>query len=366
MTIALIAGARPNFIKIAPIIKEFEQNQVEYTLIHTGQHYDYDMSKVFFEQLSLPEPDYYLGIGSGSHNYQIAHTMLSLEKVFTKIQPYIVVVVGDVNSTLAGALSAVKAGFPVAHIEAGLRSFDKTMPEEINRILTDSISDFLFTTCLDANENLLREGITSEKIHFVGNVMIDTLLMLKEYIDSSKILEQFGLIDQPFIYITLHRPSNVDVPSQVDKIANALTELSGMGIKIIFPIHPRTKANLKNFGLLEKYDKIPNLIITQPLGYVDAIALMQASKAVITDSGGVQEETTFLGIPCLTLRPNTERPITIKIGTNTLLHNGPDMIPEEVDKILKGNFRKGSVPELWDGKAAKRIVRVLKSALNYN
>lgn len=364
MTIALVAGARPNFIKIAPITKELNKQAIPYKLIHTGQHYDYNMSKVFFEQLSLPEPDYYLGVGSGTHTFQTAKAMMELETAYSEIEPSLVLVVGDVNSTLAGALTAVKSGVPAAHVEAGLRSFDRTMPEEINRLLTDAISDLLFTTCEDGNNNLFREGVAREKIHLVGNTMIDTLINLTGEIKKSTILERLGLVEGQFAYITLHRPSNVDNHKRLDEIVEALEKVSEMGLGMLFPMHPRTRQNIERFGLSGRFNAIDRLTTLEPLNYIDSIALTRSSRLVITDSGGLQEETTSLQVPCLTLRPNTERPITISEGSNILLNEGPDMIPTEVEKILRGEMKTGRTPELWDGKAAERIVDICKSFLD--
>lgn len=359
MLAVLVAGARPNFIKIAPIVKQLDINDIQYLIVHTGQHYDYNMSKIFFQQLSLPEPDYYLGVGSGTHTYQTAKAMLGIEKILLRAKPNITIVVGDVNSTLAGALAAAKSGVPVAHVEAGLRSYDHSMPEEINRLLTDTISDLLFTTCEDANINLRIAGITESKIHFVGNVMIDTLVALMEQVERSTILEEINIHNQDYVYITLHRPTNVDNPLVLEEIAKALQEVSKMGLKMIFPMHPRTRENLERFNLISDFQRIEGMIISEPVGYVDSIALVRSAKLVLTDSGGLQEETTFLEIPCLTLRPNTERPVTIKKGTNILLDKGPSMIPPEVEKILRGHIKKGEVPELWDGKSAERIVEII-------
>jgi UDP-N-acetylglucosamine 2-epimerase (non-hydrolysing) len=361
LTIALVAGARPNFMKIAPLVWELNKQDEDYKLIHTGQHYDINMSKVFFGQLSLPEPDYYLGVGSGTHAYQTATAMLGLEKAFLETDPRIVVVVGDVNSTLAGALAAAKLEIPIAHIEAGLRSFDRNMPEEINRILTDALCELLFTTCVDANTNLRREGIAEERIFFVGNTMIDTLMSMMEEICRSPIVKDLGLSRTPYLFITIHRPSNVDNPSTLAKIIAAFEELSDMGLKMVFPVHPRTRSSLEKHGLYKRLEAIKGSLLTEPLQYVDSMAIMRSAQLVLTDSGGLQEETTFLGVPCLTLRPNTERPVTITEGTNILLDKGPGMIPEEVKRILGGEVKTGRVPELWEGRAAQRIVPILQA-----
>jgi len=320
---------------------------------------DFNMSEIFVNQLSLPEPDYYLGVGSGTHTYQTAEAMLGIEKVLSEINPDLTIVVGDVNSTLAGALAAIKSGIPVAHVEAGLRSYDRSMPEEINRLLTDAVSGHLFTTCEDANKNLRREGIVESKIHFVGNVMIDTLLALMEQVEQSTILKEINVNHQEYMYITLHRPTNVDDPHTLKEIAKALEEVSKVGIKMVFPIHPRTRENIERFKLQSDFQGIQGMIVSEPIGYVDSIALARSAKLVLTDSGGLQEETTFLDVPCLTLRPNTERPVTITQGTNILLDKGPTMITSEVEKIVNGNVKKGEIPELWDGKSAKRIVEII-------
>ena len=360
MSIALVGGARPNFMKIVPIVRQLEKRGLPYKLIHTGQHYDYNMSKIFFEQLSLPEPDYYLGVGSGTHTFQTAKAMLELEKAYGEIQPDLVVVVGDVNSTLAGALAAVKSGIPAAHVEAGLRSFDRTMPEEINRLLTDAICDLLFTTCEDADINLRKEGVPEEKIHFVGNTMIDTLIGLMGEIDKSTIVKDLGLQEGRYVYITLHRPSNVDDPNKLSAIAEALNDISDKGLKMVFPLHPRTRQSMEDFNLSKEFVAIPGLLMTDPVSYNDSIALARSAAVVLTDSGGLQEETTFLGVPCLTLRPNTERPVTITKGTNTLLDEGPAMIPAEIEKVLRGEIKRGMAPALWDGKAAERIAAIIE------
>ncbi len=369
----LVAGARPNFMKIAPIARVLNQNnqknqrnQINYKLVHTGQHYDYEMSQAFFDDLQIDRPDYFLGVGSESHAVQTARIMIAFEKVCLKEKPDVVVVVGDVNSTVACALVAKKLGIGVAHVEAGLRSYDRTMPEEINRILTDTISDYLFTTCEDANRNLRKKGISKEKIHFVGNVMIDTLLQFKAKAEESAKIK----IDQEdYALLTLHRPSNVDDKRTFKNILEALKEVSKR-IPILFPAHPRTQKQVRAFGY-EKYFnflelntkntvKLRNSInLSGPLSYIEFLNLMANSKLVYTDSGGIQEETTILGIPCLTLRENTERPVTIEEGTNILVGSDREKIAEKSYKILKGKGKKGKIPKLWDGKAAERIVSIL-------
>jgi len=359
MKIACIVGARPNFMKIAPILEEIEKHpNLDPILVHTGQHYDYEMSQVFFEDLDIPEPDVYLGVGSGSHAAQTAKIMMAFEEVVIEHKPDLVLVVGDVNSTLACSLVAAKLWIPVAHVEAGIRSFDRTMPEEINRLLTDSISDYLLTPTEDANENLKKEGIPDRKIFLVGDVMIDTLLKYKDKASSDSILNNLNLEKRSYILMTLHRPSNVDVKSNFVKILNALAEIQRL-IKIVFPIHPRTKARIEEFGFGNTVSGMENLIIIDPLGYLKFMGLMLNSRFVLTDSGGMQTETTVLNIPCLTMRENTERPETIKEGTNTLVGNDTHLIIEESMKILDGRGKTGVYPEIWDGRTSERIVKTI-------
>lgn len=377
--IVSVVGARPNFMKIAPIIEQLKiknkdlKAELKHVLVHTGQHYDEEMSKSFFEDLNLPKPDINLGVGSASHAVQTAKIMIEFEKVCLRERPDLIIVVGDVNSTIACALVASKLGIKIAHIEAGLRSFDRAMPEEINRVLTDAISDYLFTTCEDANENLRKEGIPEEKIYFVGNVMIDTLLRYKERAKKSKILEKLGLNKdlqvRSYALLTLHRPSNVDNRETFINILKALKNVSKK-IPIIFPAHPRTQRQIKSFGL-EKYFNFVNIEsnscvniensinLLDPLSYLDFLNLMANAKFVLTDSGGIQEETTILNIPCLTLRENTERPVTLKEGTNTIVGSNPEKIISKSMDILNGKKKIGRIPKLWDGKAAERIINIL-------
>jgi UDP-N-acetylglucosamine 2-epimerase (non-hydrolysing) len=348
-------------MKIAPIMEEMAKypDTFEQVLVHTGQHYDDEMSQVFFDDLNLPKPDVYLGVGSGSHAEQTARVMLAFEPVLQEQKPDVVLVVGDVNSTLACALVCAKMGVPVAHVEAGLRSFDRTMPEEINRVLTDQIADLLFTTERDANENLRREGVAEEKIHFVGNVMIDTLLRHRERALALDVLGKYGLQPQRYALLTLHRPSNVDVPQVLSGILDALAEIQ-VRLPILFPAHPRTVTRVREFGFEERLAAMPNLRVTEPMGYLEFLNLMANARLVLTDSGGIQEETTILGVPCLTLRENTERPVTVMQGTNTVVGSDPQRIVREALAILDGKGKAGRVPELWDGKAAERIVTVLR------
>ncbi len=371
-----IVGARPNFMKVAPLMREMSRypQKFDQLLLHTGQHYDDEMSKCFFNDLRLTEPDIYLGVGSGTHAEQTGKIMIEFEKVCFKEKPDLIIVVGDINSTVACALVATKLCIPVAHVEAGLRSFDRTMPEEINRILTDQISDYLFTACEDANQNLIKEGIPKSKIFFVGNAMIDSLLNHMKTANNSIILEKLGLRKnnniKKYAVVTLHRPSNVDNKKILKGILNALNELA-KEIPVIFPAHPRTIKQIKNFKLQEMVNYEENLLSNElnktnqnmqaiiPLGYLDFLCLISNAAIVLTDSGGIQEETTILGIACLTLRNNTERPITIKEGTNVLVGNDPDKIMNIATSVLKNQNLRKKIPKYWDGKAAKRIIKIL-------
>lgn len=358
-----VVGARPNFMKIAPINIEFQKykDKVEHLICHTGQHYDANMSKVFFDELGLPTPDYYLGVGSGSHAIQTATIMMKFEEVLIKESPDLVIVVGDVNSTIACSLVAKKLNIKVAHIEAGLRSFDNSMPEEINRILTDAISDYLFVTEQSGLNNLKNEGVKDDKIFFVGNVMIDSLINNLNKINQSKILDRFSLKRHQYILCTLHRPANVDNRVWLKEIIELLTKY-GSQFKILFPVHPRTLSNIESYGIKSKISN--HLILCEPIGYIDFISLVKNSTLVITDSGGIQEEATFLNIQCLTLRENTERPVTIEIGTNQLIGTDINKIDKAVNKVLSGDIKKGKVPKYWDGKSAERICKILVEKLN--
>ena len=360
MRVLNVVGARPNLMKIAPLVEEMRRYpDIRQRLLHTGQHYDEAMSQVFFDELGIPRPDIYLGVGSGSHAEQTARVMVGFEQVLQEERPDVVVVVGDVNSTLACAITAAKVGVPLAHVEAGLRSFDRTMPEEINRIVTDALADFLFTTSREANENLRREGIPAEKVFFVGNVMIDTLLRHRERARTLGTPARFGLQAGRYALLTLHRPSNVDDPAVFSSILEALVEIQ-RELPILFPIHPRTAGRLRDFGLEKRLEAAPNLRLVEPLGYLEFLDLMMHARVVLTDSGGIQEETTILGIPCLTLRENTERPVTLTEGTNTLVGSDPVRIVDGVRRILAGESKAGRVPELWDGHAGRRIVEILR------
>ncbi len=361
MKVVLVAGARPNFMKIAPLADALDRADGFTTfLVHTGQHYDEELSRVFFSELGIPRPDLDLGVGSGSHARQTAEIMIRFEPVIEQERPDLVLVVGDVNSTLACAVTAVKLGVPVAHVEAGLRSFDECMPEEINRRLTDSISRWLFASEPSGMENLAREGAPPERCHFVGNVMIDTLEKHRRRAAEMKAPDRFGVVPGQYCLMTLHRPSNVDHPEILRGILKAVAGIAGQ-VPVLFPIHPRTRSALKGCNLLDYAGGIRGLTLLKPLGYLDFLGLMADAMAVLTDSGGIQEETTVLGVPCLTLRENTERPITIDQGTNCLTGSDPHQIACGFDRILRGGAEGRGSPELWDGMAASRIVEILSS-----
>jgi len=371
MKIVNVVGARPNYMKIAPLIEEMEKHaEIETLLVHTGQHYDENMSKLFFEDLSLPKPDVYLGIGSGTHAFQTAQIMIEFEKVLVRERPDLVIVVGDVNSTVACALTATKLGIKIAHVEAGLRSFDRSMPEEINRLLTDAISDFLFITEKSAEDNLLKEGKARDQIFFAGNVMIDTLLKNKEKARQSQILDSLKLRRREYALLTLHRPSNVDDEQIFVDILKAL-DVIRRKITVVYPVHPRTKKKIEEFKLTSQFpfleagrtDDEKRFIMVEPLGYLDFLQLMSQARCVLTDSGGIQEETTVLGIPCITLRHNTERPVTIDQGTNTLVGADRQRIIDAVCKALEYDNAAAKVPVKWDGSAASRIVQILLSEM---
>jgi len=359
-----IVGARPNFMKIAPIVREMQRRANDFTplVVHTGQHYDRAMSDSFFTDLGIPEPDYHLEIGSHSHAVQTARIMTAFEPVVLREKPDWVLVVGDVNSTIACALVCAKLGVKVAHVEAGLRSRDRTMPEEINRILTDAISDLLLTTSEDADENLKREGIPDEKIKFVGNVMIDSLFYNLERAKQLKVSENLGLTEREYAVSTLHRPSNVDDKEIFGGLLTALIAVSET-LPVIFPAHPRTRANIERFGFAKQIEN-SNIRLIEPLGYLDFMNLYSGARLVLTDSGGLQEETTALSIPCLTLRENTERPITISHGTNVLVGTNPKRIKQAAFEILENesNSKDKKIPPLWDGRAAERICDCLSNS----
>ena len=350
-----VAGARPNFMKIAPLLREMQSRSgLEFQLVHTGQHYDQAMSDGFFRDLGIPEPDVNLEVGSGTHGKQTADVLTKIEALMLENPPHALVVVGDVNSTIAAALAATKLHIPVAHVEAGLRSGDRAMPEEVNRVLTDQISDWLFTTEPDGERNLLAEGIDESRIHFVGNVMIDTLRANLERARQLDTPERLGVEPGGYACVTLHRPSNVDDPAVLLPILEVMEEIHAE-LPVVFPVHPRTRAAIERACP----DRRPQLLMTEPLGYLDFLRLVSDAKLVLTDSGGLQEETTALGVPCLTLRENTERPVTISQGTNELVGTDPEAIRARAREVLDGGGKGGRIPELWDGLAAKRIVDVL-------
>ena len=382
MKIHLIAAARPNFMKIAPLYHALKSEEwVEPVIVHTGQHYDLNMSDVFFEDLGLPEPAIHLGVGSGTHATQTGKVMMAYEKVLLEENPDLVVVVGDVNSSMAATLAAVKINYGstnaknsadqelsavsyelgrplVGHLESGLRSFDRTMPEEINRLVTDALADILWTPSADADENLSREGISKDKIQRVGNIMIDSLEMLRDKIQAQTTLNDFSLKLQEYGLVTLHRPSNVDKPETLKNLCTKLIEISKKA-PLVFPIHPRTRKNAETFGLFAELEKAEHLLILEPLNYVRFMNLVFNCRFALTDSGGIQEETTYLGIPCVTLRPNTERPITVSQGTNRL--STLDDLEETVDGMLTEKIRPESNIPLWDGKTAGRVVESIKN-----
>lgn len=371
MKILSVAGARPNFIKIAPLLKEMGYYpQIESILVHTGQHYSFSMSEQFFKDLNIPEPEVNLEVGSGSHSIQTAEIMKGIEPVLEHHRPDVVMVVGDVNSTLAATITAVKLGIPVAHVEAGLRSFDRTMPEEINRVVTDAISNLLFVTEESGVENLLREGVPREKIHFVGNVMIDALEIFRPQWEASTILHRLRItLGEPYAVLTLHRPSNVDDPVRLKPLLEKLCELS-CHLPMLFPVHPRVKAQLVRYGNrfcsdadLSTSMSENRIMCLDPLGYLDFIALVSRARLVLTDSGGIQEETTALGIPCLTLRNTTERPVTVTHGTNRVIGTDPARISNEALRSLEHPPQPKASPPLWDGQASVRIVKHLVESL---
>lgn len=359
-----VAGARPNFMKIAPIMAAMQQaDGVTPQLVHTGQHYDRAMSDVFFEELGIPRPDFELGVGSGSHAHQTARIMMAFEDLCLAQRPDAVLVVGDVNSTLACSVVASKLGIPVAHVEAGLRSGDRSMPEEINRLVTDAISDWLFTTSRDADANLRREGVAADKIHFVGNVMVDTLLAQRERALATGTVARLKLERGGYGLLTLHRPSNVDDPQVLNQLLDALAHV-GEQLPLVFPIHPRTRSRLEAMGEQAGQGRLAQVRWLEPQNYLGFVDLMAGARMVLTDSGGLQEETTVLGVPCLTLRENTERPVTIDEGTNTLVGTQTAAIIAAADDILQNGGKAGRIPEFWDGRSAERIVAVLRNQLS--
>lgn len=358
-----VVGARPNFMKIAPVMRAIERaGFADVALVHTGQHYDAAMSDVFFTDLGMPRPDHFLGVGSGSHAEQTAKVMVELEKVLLAKKPALVVVAGDVNSTMAGAIDCAKLRIPCAHVEAGLRSYDWAMPEEVNRVVTDRICEILLTPSRDGDENLLREGTPKERIFFVGNTMIDSLLTHLPRAKETPTLRELGLEAGQYAVLTLHRPSNVDDPATFSRLLDGIQSVERR-LPIVFPVHPRTRKQLETFGLGARLGAMKGLRLVEPLGYLEFLALTSQARLVLTDSGGIQEETTALSIPCLTLRENTERPITITEGTNVLCGTDPEVIRREAERALGDDGRRGRVPEGWDGKASDRIADVFQRFL---
>lgn len=357
--LALVVGARPNFMKAAPLMRELKRfpELFQPILIHTGQHYDAKMSQLFFDELKMPLPDIYLGVGSGTHAEQTARIMIELEKSLTAERPDLVIVFGDINSTMAAAIVAAKLTIKVAHVEAGLRSFDNGMPEEINRIVTDRLSDFMFVSEPSGLRNLANEGVSPEKVFFTGNIMIDSLVASLEACGKTTILQQLSLTPRKYVVLTLHRPSNVDNQHILHDLLDAIAQI-GSKAPVVFPCHPRTAKEMNKGGLLDRIDPAV-LRITEPLGYLEFLRLQSQSLFVVTDSGGIQEETTYLQIPCITLRYNTERPVTVDQGTNELIGPEPQELLRVANDIIAGRHKKGRIPELWDGKTAERIVAIL-------
>ncbi len=362
MKILSIVGARPNFMKVAPLHRAFQKHpSIESKILHTGQHYDEKMSDIFFNQLGMPEPDHYLGVGGGSHTWSTATIMLKFEKIVEADRPDLLLVVGDVNSTLACTLVAIKMGIPVAHVEAGLRSGDKKMPEELNRIMTDGVSNFLFVTEQSGMINLAKEGTPDDKVFFVGNVMIDSLVHFREKAAQSTILASLDIAPKDYILMTMHRPHNVDNEQSLRDILDIINN-AARHKKVIFAIHPRTSANMKKFGLYEKLEQTQGLTLLGPQGYLEFLHLMDNAALIITDSGGIQEETTYLQVPCMTFRDTTERPITVDLGTNFLMSDlDPETVRVQMESILNGQAKQGVIPPLWDGKTSERIADILAS-----
>jgi UDP-N-acetylglucosamine 2-epimerase (non-hydrolysing) len=361
--VILVCGARPNFMKIAPVMAAIrESGRLTPFLVHTGQHYDEKMSQSFFDLLHIPRPDVDLGVGSGSHAEQTARVMVEFEKVCVAEKPDLVMVVGDVNSTMACAIVAKKLLIRVAHIEAGLRSGDMRMPEEINRIVTDSICDLFFTTEPEGSDNLLRNGAAKESVHFVGNVMIDTLLQNRGAAASNAILDTAGTAPGQYCLLTMHRPSNVDDPAVLGSLLDTFAKIQAK-LRIVFPAHPRTMSMIRKFGFGPKVDAMGNVFFCDPLDYHQTLKLNENARFVITDSGGLQEEATALGVPCLTIRENTERPVTVTVGTNEVVGVSGEKILAAVERIMAGKWKRGGIPEGWDGKASERIVAVTEAFL---
>jgi len=358
MKVITVAGARPNFIKISPLCRAFSKrkDQFQHLICHTGQHFDRNMSKVFFEELDMPEPDFNLGVGGGSHATQTARIMVEFEKIINQEKPDLILVPGDVNSTLACSVVASKLGVRVGHVESGLRSFDRDMPEEINRIVTDVLSDMLFVSEESGIINLKKEGIADEKVHFVGNIMIDSLVHFLPSIEKSSIHVDMGLEKGQYTLLTFHRPSNVDNGETLADLVGMLNRISSK-TQLVFPVHPRTRKNLEKYDLLKELNS--GIRLLEPMGYLDFLALTRSSKLLITDSGGIQEETTFLGVQCITVRDNTERPVTVTVGTNQLIGTDFNKVEKAAVEVLSGNIKPGKVPDKWDGNTAERILDII-------
>ncbi len=363
MKYLLIAGARPNFMKLAPLWRAMKADPIHFepVIVHTGQHYDTKMSQVFFDELDLPKPDIFLGISAGSHTQQTARIMLEFEKVLLEQVPDGVIVFGDVNSTTAAALVAAKEHYPVIHVEAGLRSRDRAMPEELNRIVTDHLSDLLLTTCEDANENLIGEGIEESRIHFVGNIMIDSLHASLAKAEASEICNRLGLTRQGYILVTLHRPANVDDTGSLRELVQTLFD-TAQRMPVVFPVHPRTRKNLEAAGLWDTLTECTEISLIEPLGYLDFLRLEKDARVIMTDSGGLQEESTVLGVPCLTMRESTERPVTITHGTNLLVGTDRSVVLAALDQVLATTVAAHPIPPLWDGNTAARICALLSGS----
>lgn len=361
LKLTVVAGARPNFMKVAPVIRECGRRGVPVRFVHTGQHYDYSMSDDFILALGIPQPDVNLEVGSGTQGYQCAEVIKRLEADLVEERPDAVIVVGDVNSTLGAAIAASKLFVPLAHIEAGLRSFNRSMPEELNRIATDALADFLFTTEESGNRNLQREGRGADLIFLVGNTMIDSLVSVMEKVEASDVVSRLGLASGEYCFVTLHRPSNVDDPRRLREVLEMLRGVS-RSLKVVFAIHPRTLKSMKSAGCGDVIG-CDEIVSIDPVGYIDSLALMSGARLVITDSGGIQEETTFLGVPCLTLRPETERPVTVELGTNLIVTEDCELLKRMAMDVIAGGGRKGRIPPQWDGHASERILDILGERL---
>ena len=364
MKVLLVVSTRPNFMKVAPLLNVLTQrpDRFEPVLVHTGQHYDEKMSDVFFEDLRLPQPKYNLGVGSGTQGEMTGKAMMTFDPVLLEEKPDCVIVFGDVNPTLSCAVGAAKQHIAVCHVEAGLRSRDRKMPEEINRIVADVVSDYLFTPSRDADENLKAEGIPDSRIHFVGNVMVDSLRKTEPSLDSSTILDDLGIEPKGYALATSHRPANVDEAEPLGRVLSCLDRVQ-QRMDVVLPLHPRTRDRIESFGLKGTLDAMQNVKVIGPVGYLDSLRLQRDAALAVTDSAGLQEETTVFGVPCLTMRPNTERPVTVEVGTSTIVNLDADLVEEKTVEVLEGRYKQGTLPEYWDGKASDRIVEILDREL---